>query len=269
MQGQRYQILDSVRGFTVLSMVLYHACWDLVHLTGRSWGWFQTAGAYVWQQSICWVFIFLAGLCFNLGRRHVRRGLKLLLLGSAITAVTLFFLPQDPIIFGILFFLGAATLLTSCLAPLLLKIPAAAGLGVSAFLFAVLRNVNDGALGFAAWHWLPVPAAWYELGSAGAFLGFTPAGFRSADYFSLLPWFFLYLAGYFTGRIWLEQQREEVCAEAKVGVERQLAGGRAAAGSTGSVCCRSLQFLGRHALAVYISHQPILLAGLWLLGSGS
>jgi uncharacterized membrane protein len=79
----------------------------------------------------------------------------------------------------------------------------------------------------------------------------------------------LYLAGYFTGRIWLEQQREEVCAEAKVGVERQLAGGRAAAGSTGSVCCRSLQFLGRHALAVYILHQPVLLAGLWLLGSGS
>jgi uncharacterized membrane protein len=144
MQGRRYGILDGVRGFTVLSMVLYHACWDLVHLAGRPWDWFQGTGAYVWQQSICWVFIFLAGLCFNLGRRHVRRGLELLSLGAVITGLTWLCLPRDAIFFGILFFLGAATLITVCLKPLLVKLPAVPGLGLSALLFVVLRNVNSG-----------------------------------------------------------------------------------------------------------------------------
>jgi uncharacterized membrane protein len=167
MQGQRYGILDGVRGLTVLSMVLYHACWDLVYLGGRAWPWFHATGAYLWQQSICWTFILVAGFCFPLGKNHIRRGWELLLLGTAITLVTVVFLPQDAIIFGILFFLGAATLLNRALLPLWGRIPARLGLAGSGLLFVLLRNVNRGCLGFEGWHWLPLPAAWYKGGLLG------------------------------------------------------------------------------------------------------
>ena len=269
MQGRRYGILDGVRGFTVLSMVLYHACWDLVHLAGRPWDWFQGTGAYVWQQSICWVFIFLAGLCFNLGRRHVRRGLELLSLGAIIMGLTWLCLPQDAIFFGILFFLGAATLITVCLKPLLVKLPAVPGLGLSALLFVVLRNVNSGTLGFETWQWLPLPAAWYELGYAGSFLGFTAAGFRSADYFPLLPWLFLYLTGYFAGRNWLAPQSGSVLGDTVTsdGAGNGSTAARAAEAEISPAWCRSLQLAGRHALGIYLVHQPLLLVLLWLLGS--
>lgn len=256
MQGQRYGILDGVRGLTVLSMVLYHACWDLVYLAGHPWPWFHSVWAYLWQQSICWTFILVAGFCFHLGKNPVRRGVELLLLGTMITTVTLLFLPQDAIIFGILFFLGVATLLTRVLEPLVCRIPAVPGLAGSSFLFLLLRNVNRGFLGFEGWHWLPVPAAWYEGGLVGTFLGFQGANFHSADYFSLLPWWCLYLAGYFAGQLWEQLQ-------AGKNFTGTTAGGRAVYGWHG---CK---FLGRHALGIYLLHQPLLVLLLWLAGKGS
>ena len=30
----RYRLLDTLRGFSLVSMILYHICWDLVHMYG-------------------------------------------------------------------------------------------------------------------------------------------------------------------------------------------------------------------------------------------
>ena len=55
--------LDTIRGITLLSMMLYHTCWDLVFLFGKKIPGYSGFGGYVWQQSICWTFILLAGFC--------------------------------------------------------------------------------------------------------------------------------------------------------------------------------------------------------------
>ena len=255
MQGKRYAFIDGLRGFTVLSMVCYHACWDLVNLAGFNWTWYQSAGAYIWQQSICWVFIFLSGWCCNLGRRHFWRGLELLLWGTAITSLSLLLLPREAIIFGVLFFLGAATLILTGLNRWFKAVPGYAGLGLSVALFVLVRNINDGALGFEGWRLVSLPVSWYQYGYAGTFLGFKDAGFFSTDYFSLLPWFFLYLAGYFAGRL-----LEERPAGSGMAADGTLAAAFPAAGTD----WLGLKFLGRHALVVYLLHQPVLL-GLMLL----
>ena len=57
---RRWAALDNLRGLTLLSMIAYHACWDMVYLFGADWGWYRSAAAYVWQQSICWTFILLS-----------------------------------------------------------------------------------------------------------------------------------------------------------------------------------------------------------------
>ena len=48
----RYAGLDTLRVVTLVSMMAYHASWDLVYIFGMGWGWYSSFGAYLWQQSI-------------------------------------------------------------------------------------------------------------------------------------------------------------------------------------------------------------------------
>ena len=121
----RYRLLDTLRGISVVSMILFHACWDLVNLYHFDWPWFQGTAGHVWQQSICWAFILISGFCMGLkkedssGFASCKRGLILLAAGILVTVSTFLFTPESPIIFGVLFFLGCAMLLTTALMPLL------------------------------------------------------------------------------------------------------------------------------------------------------
>lgn len=63
----RYALLDELRGLDLLSMMLYHGCWDLVNLFGIQADWYYGLPGHLWQQSICWVFILLSGFCVQLG----------------------------------------------------------------------------------------------------------------------------------------------------------------------------------------------------------
>ena len=141
----------------------------------------------------------------------------------------------------LLFLLGAAMLITGLLQPLLQKIPAWAGLVVSLLLFAATYHTQDGFWQLGPWQIL-LPGAWYA-NLFTAFFGFFPRGFFSTDYFPLLPWLFLFWAGYFLhfcmGRARMEPLRRSVCAP--------------------------LGWLGRHSLGIYLLHQPVLYAALVLL----
>ena len=103
---------------------------------------------HLWQQSICWVFILLSGFCVQLGHHTLRRGAQVFGAGALVTAVTLLFMPEDRVVFGVLTLLGSAMLLTGLLEKPLRRIPPAAGFAISAVLFALTRNVSAGYLGF-------------------------------------------------------------------------------------------------------------------------
>ena len=232
----RYALLDELRGLDLLSMIGYHACWDLIFLFGMSAAWYTGWQGHLWQQSICWVFILLSGFCLPLGHRPLRRGLIVSGAGVLVTAVTLLFMPEDRVIFGVLTFLGTAMLLTGVLEPLLKKIPPAAGLAVSAVLFALTYHLDERWLGFGGLR-LALPDAWYA-NYFTAFFGFLPFDFYSTDYFALLPWLFLFWAGYFlhgvVGRARMEPLRRSVCP--------------------------ALGWMGRHSLVLYLLHQPVIYA---------
>ena len=99
-------------------MVLYHAMYDLVYLKGFPAPWYGDWPGYLWQQSICWTFILLSGLCWNLSRSHLRRGLLFVGCGAAITLATWLVMPSQLILYGVLNLLGLSALLlipwTSC-----------------------------------------------------------------------------------------------------------------------------------------------------------
>ena len=42
---RRIAYLDALRGLTLVSMIAYHACWDLVYLFHADWDWYRGTGA--------------------------------------------------------------------------------------------------------------------------------------------------------------------------------------------------------------------------------
>lgn len=240
----RYRLLDYIRGFDLISMIAYHLCWDLVYLCGFHWGWYRSAGVYVWQQSICWIFILLSGFCWSLGKRKLRRGLTVLAASVLVSVVTCVFVPEAGIRFGVLTLLGSSMLLLIPLDRLAKKLPPTAGMAISAALFFVFRNVNLKTLGFERLSFCALPKGLYR-NLLTAYFGFPSPDFASTDYFSLIPWFFLFLCGYF-----LYRKLEEA------GVFRNCT--RQNREDAGRLRISPVEFLGRRSLIIYLLHQPLL-----------
>lgn len=238
-----YGALDTLRGLCVVSMVLYHAMYDLVYLKGFPAPWYGDWPGYLWQQSICWTFILLSGLCWNLSRRHLRRGLILVGCGAAITLATWLAMPSQLILYGVLNLLGLSALLLIPLDRVFQKLPPWLGLAGAGLLFFLTRGVPRGYLGFEGLRLWDLPAALYQW-DALAVLGFHSPSFSSTDYFPLVPWFFLYLAGYFLWRALAPHRK----------VLELLQPG-----------LRPLSFVGRHSLLIYLLHQPLLMVIFWFL----
>lgn len=240
----RYKYLDVIRGITLLSMILYHGVWDMVYIADYPWEWFRTNLAYAWQQSICWTFILLSGFCWSMGRRRLRRGLLVFGAGLLVSAVTILLIPQQRVIFGVLTMLGISMLLMIPLDKLFCRIPSAVGLASSILLFVVTRNVNRGSLGFEKIIFLALPESWYDKGYLMTLLGFMDKDFYSTDYFSLMPWFFLFAAGYYLYR--LVNQKKLLEKSMQTGLAKLPA------------IFAPLQFMGRHSLIIYLLHQPLI-----------
>lgn len=239
--NQRYAFIDSIRGITLLSMICYHGVWDLVYLYGLKWNWYKSPAAYVWQQSICWTFIFLSGFCWPLGKRPVKRGLLVLCGSALVTAVTCLIMPESRVVFGVLSLIGSCMLLMIPLDQLLKKIPPEAGILFSLFLFLLTRNINRGFLGFEAFNLLKLPGEWYR-GMLATYLGFTASDFFSTDYFSLFPWMFLFVSGYFLCHIFRKRKLFSISLFRWNFVP--------------------LSVPGRYSFWIYLLHQPVLyLAG--------
>ena len=242
--GRRYGLLDNLRGLAVLNMVIYHGIYDWVYIFGRPAVWFTaTRNAYLWEQAICWTFILVAGAVFPLGRRPARRGALVLGCGLVLTAVTVLVMPSEQILFGILHFLGIAMLLSALLKQWLLKVPAAAGAAGSFALFLLTKCLPRGGLGVGDVLLWPLPEVLYSCRWTFP-LGLMGPGFYSADYFPLLPWMFLFWTGMYAWR----------------GLAARWGGRLPHCGQV-----PGLAWLGRHSLPVYMLHQPVLLAAIWLL----
>ena len=244
----RLRMIDTVRGLTILSMMGFHAFWDLFYFgMGVSYQMLTSKPAYIWQQSICWTFILLSGFCFSMGHHHIKRGLMSLGGGIIISIVTQIIMPEERDLFGVLWMLGACTLIWILPDKLFAKIRNKALnallLLLSGGLFFIFRNINSGYFGFEGLNLAPINSNLYK-GYLMTFLGFTDPTFYSSDYFSLFPWIFLFTLGYFLNKM-LKDTRFE---------SRVLSKG-----------VRPLEFLGRHSFIIYMLHQVVIYGIIYLI----
>ena len=252
---ERLMFFDTVRGILLVGMIGYHAMWDLVFLLGHyEYTWYTGVPGMIWQKTVCCGFIFLSGFCTVLGHRLLMRGIIVSLCGAVIMAVTAIVMPENRVVFGVLTLHGASMIITAGLRRLFPLEPA--GEKKHCPLYAVICVVciiacilfQGTMYGYLGTHGHPLVyfPAWLYRNYVTAFFGFSPAGFHSTDYFPLLPWYFLFLAGETAGRIfrgmdWL-----------KAGIFKKG--------------LQPFAFLGKHSLLIYMLHQPVLY-GIFMLWS--
>ncbi|MGQ9554774.1 MAG: heparan-alpha-glucosaminide N-acetyltransferase [Anaerolineae bacterium] len=244
----RYWEVDALRGLAVVMMVIYHLTFDLVLL-----GYWQISlYGSPWQSSsvaIAGLFILVAGASLILNRARVTRraseqgaasardarlfrrtlvrGLKLLGWGMLISLAAWVYMGKMVIVFGILHFVGTATILAY------------------PFLGLHWANLVLGAVIITVSRWLShLPVQHPAL----LILGVGAITTAQLDYLPLFPWFGVMLLGVFFGQVlYPDGVRRLVLPD--LGARQGI---------------RQLVWVGRHSLLVYLVHQPVLLAFLTL-----
>ncbi|MDD6174700.1 MAG: heparan-alpha-glucosaminide N-acetyltransferase [Firmicutes bacterium] len=236
---RRIHLMDEVRGFAVFCMVFYHAFYLIAFLFGTDWmaqvfRFFMPAEPY-----FAAAFILISGISSQLSRSNLLRGAKLLGIALIVTLATRIVVPEETIWFGVLHLLAVCMLLFGALQKPLAKIPFWPGFLLCAVLFFFSCGLAFGAVPYLG---LPgVPALQLNAMSPDYRFGF-PFGFRapdfaSADYFPLLPWLFMFLAGTFLGRFAKAGKFPEFMYKSRIPF---------------------FSWIGRHALIIYVLHQPVI-----------
>lgn len=239
MANKRIHLLDELRGFCVLLMVVYHAFYTLGYMIGwtvcRDLFWFFMPVEPIFAG----VFIALCGYSCHLSHSNLRRGLLLAAVAVGMSAVLYVTMPDSMIWFGVLHLLAVCILLFTATRSAIERIPMPVGVLVCIALFLLTHQLPlaDGAgyFGYRGWFMLPTPdlGAWaYPIGMGYA---------DGMDYFPLLPWMFVFFGGAFLGK--RTDRLPAFCYRRHV---------------------RPLAFLGRHALIVYLVHQPVIYGLAWL-----
>jgi uncharacterized membrane protein len=241
---ERFWEIDLLRGIAILMMIAFHVVYDLDFfgaasvLTVHSGFWFYVARA------TATIFLLLVGISLTLSfsralhvkkpeqklyRKYLTRGLKIFSWGLVITVITWVFLREGFIVWGILHLIGISIMLAYPL--------------VSLRYGNLVLGIGVVALGVAVKH-VTVNVPWL------LWLGLTPAHFQTLDYFPLLPWFGVVLIGMFLGNALYPDYTRHFTLGDRFDVPP----------------VRFLEFLGQHSLFIYLLHQPVLIAVLYLLG---
>ncbi|MEG0692324.1 MAG: heparan-alpha-glucosaminide N-acetyltransferase [Oscillospiraceae bacterium] len=231
----RVHLIDEVRGFAIICMVVYHTFYDLVVIFGVDIPLFYTDFINTLVILFAGLFIFISGSACLFSRNNLKRGFLCFMLGMAMTAFTFFFMTDNLDAFGILHMLGINMMLFPLVAPLIKKIPPIFGIIGCLILWAVTYNLSNGYFGFEGIFTLDMPSSLYTTSFLFP-LGLPSQSFYSVDYFPLIPWVFCFWAGSFLGVMLKEKKLPEAFYKMHL---------------------RPLAFVGRHTLLIYILHQPV------------
>jgi uncharacterized membrane protein len=232
-QSARYWEIDALRGLAVILMIIFHLSWDLsflglarIRMSAGFWPWFSRV--------IATMFLVLVGISLTVSyarsgqsqgyRKYLLRGLTVFGYGLIITLVTYLFIPRQFVVFGILHLIGFSI---AAAYPLLPRRRRFLSLGLGVVLVGVGTVLNREAITSPWLIWLGLP----QLGRP------------MADWYPVLPWFGLVLVGIFVGQaLYPRGERRYALPEwSEMPVIAELS------------------FLGRHALLLYLAHQPLLL----------
>ena len=239
--------LDFLRGFAVLVMLFMHTSWDLRYEFGLDACSFLTKG-WFWSffQPTVVLFISVSGICCTFSKNNVKRGLKILAATLALDIgtfiITKFFGIDCLIIFNVLALLTCGIFLYA----LISWIEKKTGVNPN-FINVILTLVGS--------YICIVGSNIHYMDYASDSLIFLPVGFEiqsapsMADYMPIFPWLGVFLVGCAIGRLCYKDKKTLLPNKAK-----------AVAAVT-----RPVEFIGRHSLIIYLTHQPLIYALLYVI----
>jgi len=236
--GSRIQLIDAVRGLSILLMVIYHAGYDLVAFELIPVKILFNPLLNTLEPLFAGVFILLSGVSARYARDNRARGLQVLVCALVVSLVT--GMVGVPVAFGILHCLGLCMVICGDPAQWIDKISRR----IQPILFGSLFTLS-----YLVYRLVPLQNAFFDQVPYLYMFGLNGPAFQSADYFPLLPWFFLYPLGAWLGLYIKEGRFPSWFYTCNIPV---------------------LPFLGRHTLVIYMLHQPVLyglvsLTAYWVL----
>jgi uncharacterized membrane protein len=232
---ERIWEIDFLRGLSILLVIGYHLLFDLGEYAGvrKFLGFTTDLSTVAWtvaQQFFAGMFVVLSGTSCTLTRSNVRRGLRLLAISLAVTAVTYVFDPSSAVWFGILQCLAVSMLLYGAAFEKAGAAACVAGGAVVLGLGAIMPAIKQA---------LAVRSDWLLP------FGLHSPSFSSFDYFPLIPWFGVFLVGAALGK-------------SAYAAKRSLLPWR--------LPSTFVNFAGRYSLWIYLAHQPLIMGVLYLIG---
>lgn len=217
---ERIEAFDVIRGVMILLMVFYHFLYDLVFMADLpSWILYNPL-LNICQPIGAGIFIVMSGAMSRYSRSNLKRGLKLGGIAIIVSIVTSMF--DSTILFGILHFLAVSSIIYALIGRFLDKIP----FKVQPILYAVLWAIS---LYLISTSQIRSDFLW--------FFGFKGETLWSADYFPMLPWFFVFLFGTWFGEISYKKKLPQWF----YGIKNKF-----------------FAKCGRYSLFIYVLHQPIM-----------
>jgi len=224
--NKRIEIIDAVRGFSVVMMVAHHGLFNAVAFLGAP-SWMHSNPAFsVLQPFFVGLFVLVSGISSRFSKDNISRGAICLVLAMLVTYVTVRM--EMPIYFGILHKLGTLMLFYGLTRKFWDKIPAKVAPGI--FISLILASI-------AARMFLSPTSDNLVIRDLLSVLGFRQRGFVSFDYQPILPGLFIFLLGTWAGKFIKERKFPKWFYEKTVPV---------------------FPAIGRKALLIYIIHQPVL-----------
>jgi uncharacterized membrane protein len=236
----RFWEVDLLRGAAVIMMITFHFAFDLSYLGLRPLDVYSGAW-FILARCTAGLFLLLVGISLLLSvsraeqqNREIfphllRRGLWIFALGMGVTLATYILIGEGFIVFGVLHLIGTSIILSY---PFLNRQRLSGLLGLSIILAGWCLQGMEFSFPWLLW------------------LGFTPAGFYSLDYFPLIPWWGVVLVGISLGGFLYR------------GYRRRLE----LPDLSSYPPIKPFLFLGRNSLLIYLVHQPLLAALLILFG---
>jgi len=226
-KGNRYELLDVLRGLAVVQMMVFHFCFLLKEFKLAFLDFSRNIYWTSFRVVIVSMFLSLVGISLTIAyhkglnkKRYFGRLAQLLVYGLALSLTTYLINPQRTVYFGILQFIFIASIL---------------------------------GLVFIRWHWQNLIAGILVcvLGITISepmfnqqlfyWVGMATQKPYSMDYVPLFPWFGVVLIGLFLGKQVLYNSRFEFVKQwqSQKGISQLLA------------------FIGRHSLDFYMVHVPV------------
>lgn len=236
-RNNRVMLLDMLRGFAIIYVMLYHLLYDLIFFGGMSIPFFFSDAMEIIHRFFLVILFSVSGICAGFSKNVLKRGAVLYLLGEALTLITAAFIPDETIVFGVLSCFGMIMLIYGVISPALKKIPDPVVFAVFAVLAVIFTDFyrTDSLFMVFGRIRLDVPdnIPWLYP------IGITSSDFHSADYFPLAPYGFIFLAGTALSGLVKSGGLPKFCYRAKLPV---------------------VNFCGKYSLWFYIIHQPLFMA---------